>query len=211
VSPYYIQAGDHTVQPAAYEEAPSSLLAKAAPSARMSSGPLLEPPAERKLPAAAVVGKLPTATVVGKLPAAVSGKLPAATLAGKLPSAVAAKLPAVAVAGKLPTAAVAGKLPATAVAGRKRRRSAVDRRRKRKLRKAAQLAAISWPTNWEVRTSLDFYVNVGILQCCGSGMFIPDPNFFPSWVQIFSTPDPGSAAKNLSILSQIMVSKFSEI
>jgi hypothetical protein len=29
-------------------------------------------------------------------------------------------------------------------------------------------------------------------QCCGSGMFIPDPNFF----------HPGSASKNLSILTQ---------
>jgi hypothetical protein len=28
------------------------------------------------------------------------------------------------------------------------------------------------------------------IQCCGSGMFIPDPNFF----------HPGSASKNLSIL-----------
>jgi hypothetical protein len=24
-------------------------------------------------------------------------------------------------------------------------------------------------------------------QCCGSGMFIPDPDFYPSWI-----PDPGS-------------------
>jgi hypothetical protein len=40
-------------------------------------------------------------------------------------------------------------------------------------------------------------------QCCGSGMFIPEPNF--------SIPDPGSASKNLSILVQKMVSKPSEI
>jgi hypothetical protein len=33
-----------------------------------------------------------------------------------------------------------------------------------------------------------------INQCCGSGMFIPDPNF--------SIPDPGSASKNFSILTQ---------
>jgi hypothetical protein len=33
---------------------------------------------------------------------------------------------------------------------------------------------------------------VGSNQCCGSGMFIPDPNFF----------HPGSASKNLSILTQ---------
>jgi hypothetical protein len=26
--------------------------------------------------------------------------------------------------------------------------------------------------------------------CCGSGMFIPDPNFFLSWIRIFSIPDP---------------------
>ncbi len=39
-------------------------------------------------------------------------------------------------------------------------------------------------------------------QCCGSGMFIPDPNFFhPS----------GSASKNLNILTQIIVSNLSEI
>ncbi len=37
--------------------------------------------------------------------------------------------------------------------------------------------------------------------CCGSGMFIPDPNFF----------FPGSASKNLSIFSKKMVSKLSEI
>jgi hypothetical protein len=37
--------------------------------------------------------------------------------------------------------------------------------------------------------------------CCGSGIFIPDPNSF----------HPGSALKNLSIFSQKMVSKLSEI
>jgi hypothetical protein len=31
-------------------------------------------------------------------------------------------------------------------------------------------------------------------QCCGYGMFIPDPTF--------SISDPGSASKNLSILTQ---------
>ncbi len=134
---------------------------QAAPSRSMDPGPLLEPPAERKLSAGAVGGKLPAAAVAGKLPAAaVAGKLPAA--------AVAEKLPAAAIAGKLPAAAVGGKLPATAVAGRKRRRSAVDRRRKRKLRMAAQLAAISWPTNWEVRTSLSIYhaLRYGIAVPC---------------------------------------------
>ncbi len=38
-------------------------------------------------------------------------------------------------------------------------------------------------------------------QCCGFGMFIPDPNFF----------HPGSASKNSSILTQKTVSKLSEI
>jgi hypothetical protein len=192
VSGYYIdtlerrEAGDLMVQPAAYEEAPASLLAKAAPPASMDPGPLLKLPAKRKLPAAHVAGKLPAAAVAEKLPAAVAGKLPIAAVAWKLPAAaVGGKLPAVGVAGKLPAAAVAGKLPAAAVvagklpaaavvagklpaaaiagklpaavAGRKRRKSAADRSRKRKLRKAAQLAAISWPTKWEVRTSLSIY------------------------------------------------------
>ncbi len=40
-------------------------------------------------------------------------------------------------------------------------------------------------------------------QCCGSGTFIQD--------RIFSIPDPGSTSKNLSILTQKMVSKFSVI
>ncbi len=152
------EAGDHTVQPAAYEEA------------SMDPGPLLEQPAERKLPAVAVAiaGKLPVAAVTEKLPAAVAGKLPTTGVAGKLPAAaVAGKLP-VAVAGKLSAAAVASKLPAAAVAGRKRRKSAADRRWKRKLRKAAELAAISWPTNWEVRTSLFIYdaLRYGIAVPC---------------------------------------------
>jgi hypothetical protein len=34
------------------------------------------------------------------------------------------------------------------------------------------------------------YVRTCCVQCCGSGMFIPDPNF------------PGSTSKNLSILTQ---------
>ncbi len=50
-------------------------------------------------------------------------------------------------------------------------------------------------------------------QCCGSGMFIPDPGseFYPSLIRIFSIRDPGSASKNLSILNQKFVSKLSEI
>jgi hypothetical protein len=44
-------------------------------------------------------------------------------------------------------------------------------------------------------------------QCCGSGMFIPDPGseFFyipDTGLGSFSIPDPGSASKNLSILTQ---------
>ncbi len=41
-------------------------------------------------------------------------------------------------------------------------------------------------------------------QCCGSGMFIPDPTFFHlrSRIRIVSIPDPGSASKNLSVLTQ---------
>ncbi len=60
-------------------------------------------------------------------------------------------------------------------------------------------------------------------QCWKSGMFnswtwtfsVPDPRseLFPSLIpdQIFSIPDPGSASKNLSILTQKNVSKLSEI
>ncbi len=45
-------------------------------------------------------------------------------------------------------------------------------------------------------------------QCCGSGMFIPDPGsdfFHPgsgSRIRTVSIPDPGSASKNLCILTQ---------
>jgi hypothetical protein len=42
-------------------------------------------------------------------------------------------------------------------------------------------------------------------QCCGSGMFIPNPGsefFYPgSRIRIFSIPDPESASKNLNILT----------
>ncbi len=50
-------------------------------------------------------------------------------------------------------------------------------------------------------------------QCYGSGMFIPDPNFFHhgSRIRISSILDPGSASKKLSILIQNMVSKLSKI
>jgi hypothetical protein len=33
-------------------------------------------------------------------------------------------------------------------------------------------------------------LNIRILQCCGSGMFIPDPEFYPSRI-----PDPKTATK----------------
>ncbi len=58
-----------------------------------------------------------------------------------------------------------------------------------------------------------------ISQCCGSGMFIPDPNF-TSRIRIpdprskrFRILDPGSesASKNLSFLTQKVVPKLSEI
>ncbi len=52
-----------------------------------------------------------------------------------------------------------------------------------------------------------------VWQCCGSGMFILDRNFFHpgSRIRIFSIKDPGSELKNLRILSQKIVSKLSEI
>jgi hypothetical protein len=37
-------------------------------------------------------------------------------------------------------------------------------------------------------------------QCCGSGMF-PGSDFYPSRIRTFSIADPGSASKNLSILT----------
>ncbi len=50
-------------------------------------------------------------------------------------------------------------------------------------------------------------------QCCRSAMIISDPIFSHSRsrVRIFSIPDPGSASKNWSILTQKLVSKLSEI
>jgi len=55
----------------------------------------------------------------------------------------------------------------------------------------------------------DFYLSKGYfrqrtnknMQCCGSWIFIPDPNF----------SHPGSLSKNLSILTQKITSKLSEI
>ncbi len=58
----------------------------------------------------------------------------------------------------------------------------------------------------------------GILQCCGFGMLIPDPNFFHHGSRITGSEfypewwiDPGSASKNLNILITNIVSKLSEI
>ncbi len=47
------------------------------------------------------------------------------------------------------------------------------------------------------------YILISDIQCCGSGMVIPDPEseFFPSRIRIFSIPDPGSASNNSSILT----------
>ncbi len=55
----------------------------------------------------------------------------------------------------------------------------------------------NWPY-WQ-RIKVIFLKN----QCCGSGMFIPDPgsDFFPSRIRTVCIPDPGSSSKNLSILT----------
>jgi hypothetical protein len=47
-------------------------------------------------------------------------------------------------------------------------------------------------------------------QCGGSGMFIPDPNFFHpgSWIRTASIPDPGSSSKHLSILTPKKAKKW---
>jgi hypothetical protein len=34
-----------------------------------------------------------------------------------------------------------------------------------------------------------------IIQCCRSGMFIPDPDFYPSRIPILPVPDPKTAIK----------------
>ncbi len=48
------------------------------------------------------------------------------------------------------------------------------------------------------------------VQCCGSGMFIPDPgsDFFPSRIRTVSIPDPGSSSKNLSTLTPKKAKKW---
>jgi hypothetical protein len=52
---------------------------------------------------------------------------------------------------------------------------------------------------------------IGTKQCCGSGMFIPDPNFFHPGSRAKKIPGSASASKNYSILTQKILSKFSEI
>jgi hypothetical protein len=54
---------------------------------------------------------------------------------------------------------------------------------------------------------------LGVFQCCGSGMFIQDPNFFHpgSRVKRIQDTGSGSASKKLSILNLKIVSKLSEI
>ncbi len=50
-------------------------------------------------------------------------------------------------------------------------------------------------------------------QCCGSGMFISDPGseFFPCRIPDPNFFNPGSASKNIRIITQKTVSKLSEI
>ncbi len=55
-----------------------------------------------------------------------------------------------------------------------------------------------------------------IQQCCGSGMFIPDPNFFPSRIpdpgsKRFRIPDPYPLQRIQVFLNQKIVSKLSEL
>jgi hypothetical protein len=59
------------------------------------------------------------------------------------------------------------------------------------------------------------YFTVRKTECCGSGMFIPDPNFFipdPGF-RVNKIPDPGSgsASKNLRIYNPKNFSKLSEL
>ncbi len=58
--------------------------------------------------------------------------------------------------------------------------------------------------------AVNFFVYSSCKQCCGSGMFIPDPTFFHpgSRIRTVSIPDPGSSSKNLSILTQKKSKKY---
>ncbi len=55
--------------------------------------------------------------------------------------------------------------------------------------------------SWASVTDLEFWSSG---QCCGSGMFIPDPGseFFHSGSRVKNIQDPGCAFKNLSIFNQ---------
>ncbi len=83
--------------------------------------------------------------------------------------------------------------------------------------------------SWDLHSPTNL-CRINIKKCCGSGMFIADPgsDFFPSRIRLFPIPDPGSdffpsripdpnffhpgsASKNLSILTENPVSKLSEI
>jgi hypothetical protein len=52
------------------------------------------------------------------------------------------------------------------------------------------------------------------IQCCGSGMFIPDPDFYPSRIPDLGSPisDPGSNFQRiLELFTQQIVTKLSKI
>jgi hypothetical protein len=53
------------------------------------------------------------------------------------------------------------------------------------------MTATSDKINSRAWADLSLTVNVSVkMQCCGSGMFIPDPDFYPSRI-----PDPKTATK----------------
>ncbi len=62
------------------------------------------------------------------------------------------------------------------------------------------------PKNLRIQRILITY----FLQCCGSGMFIPDPgsDFFPSRIPDPNCLHPGSSSKNLSILTPKKAKKW---
>ncbi len=62
-----------------------------------------------------------------------------------------------------------------------------------------QLGSVTLVKSWiRIRITVMWIRNPGWNQCCGSGMFIPDPTFFHPGSEFFH---PGST-KNLSILTQ---------
>jgi hypothetical protein len=90
-----------------------------------------------------------------------------------------------------------------------------------KARKENRHVRYGTPTNLclvsRARTLTKSLSDLAKIPCCGSGMFIPDPgsNFFHpgSWLPSQNIPDPesGQATKNLSILTQKIVSKLGDI